>query len=699
MKVRYYMLLGWASLTVGIAHAHAQDARSISEPVPPTTCATLQAPLHATRHGPKLGTTAAEQNAESASETAILTEALKKCPSGQAVELSLGMRVADDAFLINPVMLPQGVSLIIDGGVTVDASRDPANFQDPTTPTIACGTVGDYPVNKGCKPLLTLAANSGLYGHGVLDGQGDQTLLSGDNAGTASWWTLLTQKKDCNKPDASASSVSASAAGGCEEASPLMVSTGNVTDGSSSNAELTLYMITIRNPPFHTVDLGGTDVTVWGVKVQAPWNVPNTDGFDVHGTNITIKDTIVANGDQEIAITSSDKPTSHITVERFSGYNKGGIALLGDGVGITNVLVHKAHITGDLPSVDGTTVNGVPEAVLKTGKYHLQTYGQALPNATNDLQGLQINSNLNSSTESKNAGVFSDITFRSICIQDIGRPIHVGPIVAFTPPQSPDEIPQISGVTFQDLHVLAPSAQFPKLDAGIPTKGSRGAYAVVFQAYPEGGYYNHFTLDNVVFDDNADGSSPLADLTAIGNVITTQTNVYPAIFNQLGAPYVADPKRKDGLTLSANSYAAMTSVSSPEKAKHCAADALPFVTGELYASTDGGSNGVSATVQAAHGVTLNAVVQPTMSQTTQFMPDSYGADPGLIAIGSPALTNPVLFYEGSKPVGYGKLAANGTLATLRIEKIKPGPHTYTAVYPADQFYKDYAFGSVTIQAQ
>jgi hypothetical protein len=504
-------------------------------------------------------------------------------------------------------------------------------------------------------------------------------------------------KKGCKEDGSTAPS-------GCEQASPLMVATGSVAGGGSPNSELTLYKITIRNPPFHTVNLGGAYVTVWGVKVQAPWNVPNSDGFDVHGTDITIYDTTVANGDQDIAFTSDTDPTSYITVDHFRAYSKGGIALLGDGVGITDLLIQNTLITGDLPSVAGTTVNGLPQRVMKK-KYGLQSYGQALPNATGDLHALQVNSNLNGTSETKPGSAFTAVTFKSICIQDIGIPIHVGPVVAFTPPRSPSELPTVSGITFQDIHVLAPTSQFPELTKGIPTPSALGSYSVILEAYPEANFLNYLTFDNVVFDDDEVGGTSLSSITAIGNVLTTQTNVYPSILNGLQAPFVANPQPKNGVTLSANSYTSKTPVSSPSQASACPPGPWPYTTGELYASTEKGSttrgatNLTSASVTAGSSITLNAVVQPIMSQTTQFMPDSYGADPGLLAVGSPPLTNEVIFYEGSPAIGFGTLRANRTLATFVVENVQSGTHTYTAEYPADRFYETLRFGSVSVQAR
>jgi hypothetical protein len=661
----------------------AQDTRHVTEPVVPTTCAVFHAPLQSTPDGPKVGPNAIEQDAESAAETATLQADLGRC-AGQSVELALGSKSSYNAFLINPITVPAGTSIIIDGGVTVFASRDPENYQDTSSDTnpdkIVCGSVGQFAAVKGCIALLTLTSDSGIYGYGVLDGQGNRTVLTVTPGVT--WWDLTNQKHGDKT---------------LEQSSPDMIATGTVKGSSMSN--FTLYKITIRNPPYHTVDLGGTGVTVWGVKIQAPWNVPNTDGFDLHGTNITIYDTTVANGDQEIAVGTGTTATTNVTVDHFNGYSKGGIALLGNGVGISQMLVQNVNITGDLPSVAGTTVNGVPETVL-TKKYGLMSYGQALPNATNDLNGLQINTNINASSQSKPGVKITDITFKSICIQDIVKPIHVGPLLAFT---STDNLPSITGITFQDIHILAPTSQFPELSQGIPTTSpaTSGSYQITFEGYPQANppdFINQLVLNNVVFDDSAPGASSLSQITAGGNNLTTATNVYPSVLNGLTAPYSASPVKQPGsttLTLSANSYASTTQVNSAAMAYACPSGPLPFTTGELYVSA---TNLPAAWITAGESVTLNAVVQPIMSQTTQFMPNSYGANPGLLAVGSPELRNPIRFYEGTQLIGTARLSANGTLASLVVKNIAPGTHTYTARYPADSYYAELNFGSVTVDA-
>lgn len=690
----------FALAVMGTTTSYGQDRRHVSEPVYPTICVSLPAPLHSKEEQPVIGETAAEQDAASAKATALIVQALADCAPGQAVRLTLGETPSLNAFLVNPFVIPEGISLIIDGGVTVFATRNPTNFQDPSTPSVVCGTIGDYAINQGCLPLLTLSANSGVYGYGVLDGQSNRVLLGPIGDGTSTWWDRLTQKKEKNKNNFCSNQTSDPSL--CVQANPLMVSTGTIKGKSDLGSNLVLYKITIRNPPYHTVKLGGAGVTVWGVKVQAPWNIPNSDGFDVHGTDITIKDTIVANGDQEIAITSGATITSYITVDGFKGYSKGGIALLGDGVGITDVLIRKADITGALPSVIGTTVNGVSERMME-GKYGLQSYGQALPNATNDLNALQINTNLNAQSESKVGSLFNNIAFESICIEDIGRPIHVGPIVPFTNPQHPTGLPSLKNITLRDIHVLRPTPQYPALSKGIPTKGERGAYSVTLQAYPQSdqteGFYNYLTLDNVVFDDDASGDTSLANLTAIGNVFTTKANIYPPQLNALDAPQDKTSIFHTGWTLEGNTYDHKTSVSTPKLAYQCHPDRQPFVNGELYASTETAQNLRNTEVAAGSSIALHAVVQPVMSQVTRFMPDSYGAAPGLLAVGSPKLRNPIVFYEGSRVIGTRSLGVNGTLATFVVENLQRGTHTFRAEYPADRFYKALVFGDVTVEVK
>jgi polygalacturonase len=683
-----------AFILSAVIDLHAQDKRNVTEPRFPSTCAVFRAPLQSSAGVPLAAPGLAAQDAESAAETVTLLDDLAHCDTGQAVELALGSDITYNAFLINPINVPAGVSLIVDGGVTVFASLDPANYQISGA-SASCGTATARSSDRVCSALLTFNggtggnANSGLYGYGVVDGQGGKTLLNSDpNSVPTTWWDLIAQKIGDKTINAN---------------SPLMISAGETKSEPANN--FILYKITLRNPPFHTVNWGGDGLTVWGVKIQAPWNVPNTDGFDLHGTDATLYDTIVSNGDDDIAFATNGGRTGDITVKQFSTYGRDGISILGNGNAtespISNIRIEDVTITGDLPRVVGTTVNGVPEATLKS-QYGLASYGQALLNATGDIHGLNIKYTPDAftSTSPGSGASITNVTFRSVCMQDIQKPLNIVPQSALT-----TQVPVVDQITFRDIHILAPGPQFPAMNHGIPASpAAPGSLQLFFEGDPDL-FYSNFTLSNVVFDDLPGSGTPLSQITATGNVLTTRRNVYPSVLNALSAPYVTPsetvPSGDTSLVLSGNTYASMTPVSNSGLAYRCPGS-IPFLTGELFASqgsasATGSSTNLSwTTVPEGMSITLNAVIQPVMTQATYFMPGIYGAKPGLLAVGSPAPTNSVRFYDGFRLVGETSLSANGTLASLEIKTTRRGWHIYTAEYPSDSIYAGLRFGRVAV---
>jgi hypothetical protein len=59
------------------------------------------------------------------------------------------------------------------------------------------------------------------------------------------------------------------------------------------------------------------------------------------------------------------------------------------------------------------------------------------------------------------------------------------------------------------------------------------------------------------------------------------------------------------------------------------------------------ASGWLTSIASAERSVVSSFVQPVMSQVTTFVPAIYSSTPGLLAVGSPALSNPVNFYEGS----------------------------------------------------
>lgn len=686
MRIFHILAVTSCVMSLCISSARAQDIRNQTEPHFPPVCAVVQAFLVATPSGPMIPSNAESQNKESREETHKIDAALQTCGAGKAVELALGPS-QNDAFLINPIKLPVGTSLIVDGGVTVYASRNAAIYQNPDYSDVKCGSLQQGKQNEGCLPLIALGSHSGVYGYGVIDGQGNQYMLRGSQVLSKTWWDLETGKRCIGKNGQPTTN--------CLQEAPILIM-GQGDNGALAD-DMTFYKITLRNPPFHNVWFAGTNVTAWGVKAQTPWTIGNTAGFVFHGQNILIRDTVIANGDQDIVVEPSSEMTSNVTIDHVTAYSRGGINvadLYTDGV--QNVLIHDFNMTGDLPSVVGTTVNGVPESTLKQ-LFGLQSYTQALPNAAS-LYGLQITMLFG---ESKYKRQIKNVTFDSVCLQDIQRALYIGKGGAENNGDStgfPD--PSMEDVAFRDVHVLAPTSQFPALDHGIPTNPSQpGSYDLTFVADPANKFYNRFTLDNVVFDNRPSDTLTLGTIDAQGNVITAKSNVFPPILNALDT---SPPP--SGWTLKNNFYAERAPLVDPSLAHPCPRDLWPFLTGELYLSmgnkaTGNDTNLASADVKAASAITLNAVLQPAMTQVTDFRPLGYGSYPGLVEVGSPPLRNPVFFLDNGWPIGVGSLRANGTLATLQIAHLSRGTHRFTALYSPDSIYKGYRFGEVTVRAQ
>jgi polygalacturonase len=162
-----------------VAGALAQDARKVVEPVLPPACTSLRASLRIVNGG-------LAPDDESKLDTARIQRALDGCGKGHSVVLR-----ADDAtraFLSGPLVLRDGVTLIVDREAVLFASRDPANYAESPG---SCGVVND--LGPGCKPLISArdVNGAGVMGEGVIDGRGGEKLLGK----TVSWWDLAEQAR------------------------------------------------------------------------------------------------------------------------------------------------------------------------------------------------------------------------------------------------------------------------------------------------------------------------------------------------------------------------------------------------------------------------------------------------------------------------------------------------------------------------
>lgn len=267
----------------------AQDTRKVTEPVIPPLCAVISADLIASQDG------IAEAHEESL-DTARIQQALDRCAFGHAV--ALRAKGEANAFLSGPLELRKGVTLLVERGVTLYASRDPKQYD--TTPG-SCGVVNNE--RNGCKPLISVhdASGAAVMGEGTIDGRGGFKLLHRD----LTWWELAEQART----------------GGRQQVPRLIV--------ADHADNFTLYRITLRNSPnFHVVYNHGNGFTVWGLKIDTPRRgARNTDGVDPGGSrNVTITHSYIRTGDDNVAIKGGDA-VSNITVAHNHFYWGHGMSI------------------------------------------------------------------------------------------------------------------------------------------------------------------------------------------------------------------------------------------------------------------------------------------------------------------------------------------------------------------------------------
>jgi len=267
-----------ATLLICAVFVKAQDTRHVTEPTIAPACATLDAELRTSA-----GTIAPAD--ETKLDTDRIQHALDHCGSGHAVVLHA--TDGEDAFLSGPIELREGVALVLEKGVTLFASRDPALYaRSPGS----CGLVNNAP--PGCRPLIGVdhVSGAGVMGEGTIDGRGGDTLLGQ----TVSWWQLAEQAR----------------AGGRQQVFRLIVA--NYADN------FTVYRVTLKNSPnFHVVYNHGDGFTVWGLRIDTPQRgARNTDGVDPGdgSKNITVTHSFIRDGDDDIALKGGEGGITHVSI-------------------------------------------------------------------------------------------------------------------------------------------------------------------------------------------------------------------------------------------------------------------------------------------------------------------------------------------------------------------------------------------------
>jgi polygalacturonase len=281
-----------SAILATVSGAWAQDTRVVKEPVIPSACAKLEAKIVA------VGDALREAD-ETLGDTTRIQDAISKCKPGMAVELARGAK-SGDAFLSGPLTLAEGVTLLVDKGVTLFASRRASDYD--VTPG-ACGVMMQAR-GRACKSFITIRTkNTAIMGDGVIDGRGGAQLLDKGY----SWWALAVKAEPGNKPYSDPRLIDAAQADG-----------------------FTLYRITLHDAPNFHVGVSQTNgFTAWGVHLKTPVHEPgpndprprNTDGIDPgSSSNVTIAHSWIDNGDDNIAIKTGVTHMSVLANHFYSGH-------------------------------------------------------------------------------------------------------------------------------------------------------------------------------------------------------------------------------------------------------------------------------------------------------------------------------------------------------------------------------------------
>ncbi|HEX4810697.1 MAG TPA: glycosyl hydrolase family 28 protein [Bryobacteraceae bacterium] len=397
----------------------AQDTRMVNEPVIPAACIALTAKIG------RAGSSIAFED-ETKLDTGRIQAAIDHCAAGKAVVLKrASARV--DAFLSGPLELRSGVTLVVDRGAYLFASRNPRDYD--RKPGV-CGTITED--GHGCKALINGngANDAGIMGDGVIDGRGGETMLRRN----ISWWNLADRARK----------------GGSQNNPRLMV-----LDHCNN---FVLYRIKLMNSPnFHVGYENGNGFTAWGVKIWAPERARNTDGIDPgNSENVTIAHSFIHTGDDQVAIKApAGAPTGHMSIVHNHFYSGHGMS-----IGSTTDGGASAIRVTDL-SIDGAD-NGlrIKSNPTRGGLVHDVVFEDVCIRNTENPIFMDTSYSAHASKTSGLLPVFRDIVLRNVRVEGVGKITLEGYDAAHRLGI------QFDGVEFDDAQAIQVSAMHADVKVG-----------------------------------------------------------------------------------------------------------------------------------------------------------------------------------------------------------------------------------------
>jgi polygalacturonase len=177
--------------------------------------------------------------------------------------------------------------------------------------------------------------------------------------------------------------------------------------------DFTLYRITLKNSAnFHVTYSNGDGFTVWGLKIDTPKTARNTDGVDPGSSkNITVTESYIRDGDDNIAIKGGSGPVTHMTVIHNHFYYGHGMSIGSE----TQAGVSQVRVT-DL-SLDGTDA------------------------------GVRIKS------QEAYGGLVQDVVYDDVCIRGSKAPIQLDTRYSANPKPGKGLIPVYRGIVLRDVRM------------------------------------------------------------------------------------------------------------------------------------------------------------------------------------------------------------------------------------------------------
>jgi len=356
----------------------AGDANLPAEPKIPPACKTIQASRHVASGGVP---------SESSPDTSAIQAALDSCATGQAVKLA--SNGANESFITGPITVPTGVSLWVDTGTTLFGTRDPS-------------------VYGGASALITVkGAGSGIYGDGVIDGQGGEPMIGS----TTSFW-------DQN---------------GSGGSSPALIQVSGATN-------FTLYGVTLHNAPKFHVKLNAKGFIVWGITIKTPSKVQNSAGTPLTVSSAHNTDGVdpgEAASDGFIVCNKISDGDDHIAIKGSSA------------TGVTNLTIAHNHFEAGHGMSIGSEFTG--------GVSHIKVYDLSIDGSLGGYaNGIRIKS------DSSRGGLVNDVTYSDVCVRSLQTPILLTPTYSTA---TGTDIPQYTNITIRNFHALnGPANQAVTLD-------------------------------------------------------------------------------------------------------------------------------------------------------------------------------------------------------------------------------------------